>query len=86
MMAILQNAIANTSSTLIIAKVQGNIIDTLMPPLSAFEVLIGFGLKVPGHARPASRPMVTLIAMLFFGDLRRLCTCGPCCSSASPDP
>lgn len=41
-MAITQNAFANTSSSLIIAKVQGNIVDTLMPPLSAGELTFGF--------------------------------------------
>ncbi len=40
MMAMTQNAFANTSSSLVIAKVQGNIVDLLMPPLSAFEVTI----------------------------------------------
>lgn len=42
MMAMAQNAFANTSSSLVIAKVQGNIVDVLMPPLSALELLIGF--------------------------------------------
>ena len=37
-MQILQNAFANTSSSLMIAKIQGNIVDILFPPLSAFEV------------------------------------------------
>lgn len=41
MMAILQNAFANASSSLIIAKVQGNIVDTLMPPLSPLELMGG---------------------------------------------
>jgi len=41
-MAILQNAFANTSSSILISKVQGNIVDTLMPPLSALELTIGF--------------------------------------------
>ncbi|MEM7171287.1 MAG: ABC transporter permease [Pseudomonadota bacterium] len=41
MMAMVQNAFANTSSTLVISKVQGNIVDLLMPPLSAFEVTLG---------------------------------------------
>ena len=44
MMAVIQNAFANTSSSLIIAKVQGNIVDTLMPPLSAGELLVGYAL------------------------------------------
>ncbi len=42
MMAVIQNAFANTMSSLMIAKVQGNIVDTLMPPLSAAELLIGY--------------------------------------------
>ena len=41
-MAMVQNAFANTSSSLVIAKVQGNIVDSLMPPLSAAELMIGF--------------------------------------------
>ena len=41
-MAMLQNAFANTSSSILISKVQGNIVDTLMPPLSALELTIGF--------------------------------------------
>ena len=44
MMAMLQNAFANASSSLIIAKVQGNIIDTLMPPLSPLELLCGIAM------------------------------------------
>ncbi|MGH1375898.1 MAG: ABC transporter permease [Alphaproteobacteria bacterium] len=42
MMTMVQNAFSNTSSSLVISKVQGNIIDVLMPPLSAMEVFIGF--------------------------------------------
>ncbi|HFD16286.1 MAG TPA: multidrug ABC transporter permease [Rhodospirillales bacterium] len=41
MMAVVQNAFANTSSSLIIAKIQGNIVDYLMPPLSPGELLLG---------------------------------------------
>lgn len=42
MMVVIQNAFANTSSSIMIAKIQGNIIDTLMPPLSAGEILTGY--------------------------------------------
>ena len=42
MMAMVQNAFANTSSSLLIAKVQGNIVDMLMPPLSAGELTLGY--------------------------------------------
>ena len=44
MMAMAQNAFANTSSSLMIAKVQGNIVDVLMPPLSPAELTWGFAL------------------------------------------
>lgn len=38
-MGMIQNSFANTSSTLLIAKVQGTIVDVLMPPLSHGELL-----------------------------------------------
>lgn len=41
MMTMIQNAFANTSTSLIAAKMQGNIVDLLMPPLSPTELLIG---------------------------------------------
>lgn len=41
MMTMIQNAFANPSSSLIIAKVQGNIVDILMPPLAPWELLTG---------------------------------------------
>ena len=41
MMAMAQNSFANTSSSLVISKVQGNIVDLLMPPLSAAELTLG---------------------------------------------
>ncbi len=43
-MAMMQNAFANTSSSLMISKVQGNVVDVLMPPLSPSELLIGFSM------------------------------------------
>jgi ABC-2 type transport system permease protein len=42
MMSVIQNAFANTSSSIMISKVQGNIVDTLMPPLSATELTLGY--------------------------------------------
>ena len=41
-MGMIQNAFANSSSSLLVAKVQGSIIDVLMPPLSAGELLVAF--------------------------------------------
>ncbi len=42
MMTVIQNAFANTSSSIMISKVQGNIVDTLMPPLNGGELLVGY--------------------------------------------
>jgi len=42
MMALIQNSFANTSSSMVIAKIQGNIVDVLMPPLSPVELLCGY--------------------------------------------
>jgi ABC-2 type transport system permease protein len=42
MMAMLTNAFANSSSSIIIGKVQGSIVDVLMPPLSAGELTVAF--------------------------------------------
>jgi len=44
MMAIIQNAFANTTSSLMIAKIQGSMSDLLMPPLSPAELVWGFAL------------------------------------------
>lgn len=40
MMSIVQNAFANTSSSLMLSKLQGVIIDLLMPPLAPGEVVV----------------------------------------------
>ena len=42
MMSILQNAFANTSTSLIQMKLNENIVDTLMPPISAIEYAAAF--------------------------------------------
>ena len=42
MMAVLSNAFQNSSSSLIIGKVQGSLVDVLMPPLSAAELTFAF--------------------------------------------
>jgi ABC-2 type transport system permease protein len=41
-MAMAQNAFANTSSSVVIAKVQGNIVDVLMPPLYPLEMAVAY--------------------------------------------
>jgi ABC-2 type transport system permease protein len=40
-MAMIQNAFANASFSLLVGKIQGNIVDYLMPPLSTGELVAG---------------------------------------------
>lgn len=68
MMAMAQNAFANTSSSLMIAKVQGNIVDVLMPPLSPGELTWGFALG--GVTRGVLVGLVVAGAMAVFVPLR----------------
>jgi len=67
MMAIIQNAFANTSSSIMIGKIQGNIIDVLMPPFRSSELL--FGIIAGGVTRGVLVAVVVLIAMLFVIDI-----------------
>ena len=64
MMAILTNAFANSSSSLIIAKVQGSIVDVLMPPLSAGELAVAF--VVGAAARGLLVGVVTAVTSAVF--------------------
>lgn len=68
MMGMLQNSFANTSSSIVISKVQGNIVDVLMPPLSALELFIGFASGAV--LRGLTVGFVTGIAMALFVDLQ----------------
>ncbi len=64
MMAVAQNAFANTSSSIIISKVQGNIIDTLMPPLNAHELT--FAIAMGGATRGVVVGITVALSMLPF--------------------
>jgi ABC-2 type transport system permease protein len=61
MMALAQNAFANSSSSLVIMKVQGNIVDLLMAPLPP-AALLG-GLVAGGALRGLAVAAVVLAAM-----------------------
>lgn len=69
MMAILNNAFQNTSSSIIVAKIQGNHVDFLMPPLSPLELTVGFlvGATVRGILVAAVSAVV--IALTGLADL-----------------
>lgn len=64
MMTMVQNAFANTSSSLVIAKVAGNIVDIIMPPLSATELYVGY--VVGGVLRGLVVGVVVVIVVSFF--------------------
>ena len=64
MMTVIQNAFANTSSSIVISKVQGNIVDTLMPPLSPGELVLGY--LAGGVARGLVVAVVITIAFALF--------------------
>lgn len=67
MLGLINNAFANTSSSLIIAKIQGNSVDFLMPPLSALELTIAFlGGAV---ARGLLVALASAISMIPFADV-----------------
>ncbi len=70
MMAIIQNAFANTSSSIMIGKIQGNIVDILMPPFRSAELL--FGIVAGGVTRGMMVALVVFLAMLFVIDVENV--------------
>jgi ABC-2 type transport system permease protein len=64
MMAIVQNAFANTSSSLMLMKIQGVIIDILMPPLKGTEITIS--MVMGGVTRGVMVGLVVAVAIWFF--------------------
>ena len=67
MMAILQNAFANVTSSLMGAKMQGNIVDTLMPPFTSHELI--FAYASGGATRGVAVGIAVTIAMSPFASL-----------------
>ena len=63
-MQIMQNAFANTSSSLMISKVQGNIVDILYPPLSPGEVT--FAIILGGITRGVVVGFFSILISLVF--------------------
>lgn len=67
MMTVIQNAFANTSSSMMIAKIQGSIVDTLTPPLSSAELVAGF--VAGGVARGLLVALICVLLLFPFVDL-----------------
>ena len=68
MMAVIQNSFANASSSIMAAKMQGNIIDTLMPPLTPNELVIAYSSG--GATRGVTVGIVVGAMMSLFADLQ----------------
>ena len=64
MMAVVQNAFANTSSSLMISKIQGVIIDILMPPFTGAEIT--FSVVMGGVTRGFMVGIVVAAAVYLF--------------------
>ncbi len=65
-MSVAQNAFANTSSSIMSSKIQGNIVDVLMPPLGPGELTFCYALG--GVTRGLLVGLVVLVAMQLFAD------------------
>lgn len=63
-MGMAQNAFANTSTSLLVGKVQGTIVDILLPPLSSGELLVAH--IAGGLTRAWMVGMAIWLAMLFW--------------------
>ena len=68
MMAAMQNAFANSSSSFVMGKVMGHIVDYLIPPLGAFELLFAF--TVGAIMRGICVAIVASLVILFFVPLQ----------------
>ena len=82
-MGMIQNSFANSSSSILVAKVQGSIIDVLMPPLSAGELvaayvagaltrawLVGIAVWVVMAIAPGVNvPIQSPLLVLYFGTM-----------------
>jgi ABC-2 type transport system permease protein len=63
-MGMMQNAFANSSFSLLVGKIQGNIVDYLMPPLSTMELLTG--LVAAAVTRAVLVGVAVWLAMIFW--------------------
>ena len=82
-MGMIQNSFANSSSSILVAKMQGSIIDVLMPPLSAGELvaayvagaltrawLVGIAVWIVMAIAPGVNvPIHNLALVLYFGTM-----------------
>lgn len=68
MLVVLQNAFANTSSSIMIAKIDGSLVNVLMPPLSAGEFVLAYALG--GVARGLIVAVLVGLSLWIFVPIR----------------
>lgn len=68
MMQMIQNSFANSSSSIVSSKMQGNIVDVVMAPLNAFELTLGYAFG--GMIRGLLVGLVVFCALLPFVDIQ----------------
>ena len=66
-MTMIQNAFANTSSSILGSKMQGNIVDLLMPPLNSNEIIVAYVFA--SIIRSILVGIITFILIFPFTDL-----------------
>ena len=66
-MSVLQNAFSNTSSSIVSGKMLGSVVDLIMPPLSALEIMLA--LTLAGITRGVLIGISCGIAMAIFTDI-----------------
>jgi len=69
MMTVIQNAFANASSSIMAAKVQGNIVDTLMPPLSPLELVLGYLAGSVGRGMFVASGVLSMMVLVLGADV-----------------
>jgi ABC-2 type transport system permease protein len=67
MMAIVQNSFTNCASSIMVGKIQGVIVDVLMPPMSAAELVLAYALG--GVTRGLAVGASVAVSMSFFAPM-----------------
>jgi ABC-2 type transport system permease protein len=67
MMSMAENAFMNTAISLVLSKINGNIVDVLMPPLSSFELTVGYATG--GIVRGLAVGVASVACLSLFADM-----------------
>ena len=64
LMAAMQNSFANSASSFVVSKIMGHVVDVLIPPLGAFEILFAF--TIGAILRGIAVAIVAYLTILIF--------------------